>query len=79
MVRKQPSLENEVSGQVETETGDRLLSSTVNDSSADLARLDESGITPEHWKSCSSRAWRYFTDAYDLFIIGVAIHLIKTE
>ena len=30
-------------------------------------------------KSCSSRAWALFTDAYDLFIIGVVISILKDE
>jgi PHS family inorganic phosphate transporter-like MFS transporter len=45
----------------------------------DLAQLDESGITPEHWKILFISGMGFFTDAYDLFIIGVAMHLIKAE
>jgi MFS family permease len=45
----------------------------------DLARLDESGITAEHWKIMFISGMGFFTDAYDLFIIGVAMHLIKAE
>ncbi len=43
----------------------------------DLARLDESHITREHWKIMFISGMGFFTDAYDLFIIGVAMHLIK--
>ena len=45
----------------------------------DLARLDESGITAEHSKILFISGMGFFTDAYDLFIIGVAMHLIKDE
>jgi MFS family permease len=47
--------------------------------SHDLAALDESGITPQHWKIMFISGMGFFTDAYDLFIIGVAMHLIKAE
>ncbi len=45
----------------------------------DLARMDESGVTREHWKIMFISGMGFFTDAYDLFIIGVAMHLIKEE
>jgi len=45
----------------------------------DLARLDESGITAEHSKILFISGMGFFTDAYDLFFIGVAMHLIKDE
>jgi MFS family permease len=45
----------------------------------DLARLDDSGVTREHWKIMFISGMGFFTDAYDLFIIGVAMHLIKAE
>jgi PHS family inorganic phosphate transporter-like MFS transporter len=45
----------------------------------DLARSDDSGITPEHWKIMFISGMGFFTDAYDLFIIGVVMHLIKTQ
>jgi len=50
--------------------------STADD---DLARLDQSGITAEHWKILFISGMGFFTDAYDLFIIGVVMHLIKDE
>ena len=46
-------------------------------SADDLAQLDDSGITREHWKIMFISGMGFFTDAYDLFIIGVAMHLIK--
>ncbi len=44
-----------------------------------FADADDSGITPEHWKIMFISGMGFFTDAYDLFIIGVAMHLIKGE
>jgi MFS family permease len=41
--------------------------------------LDESGITPLHWKIMFISGMGFFTDAYDLFIIGVVLTLLKTE
>ena len=52
----------------------------MSDASSDeLARLDESGITREHWKIMFISGMGFFTDAYDLFIIGLAMELIKPE
>ncbi len=52
----------------------------MSDTSADdLARLDESGITREHWKIMFISGMGFFTDAYDLFIIGVVMSLLKDE
>jgi MFS family permease len=45
----------------------------------DFSHLDDSGITREHWKIMFISGMGFFTDAYDLFIIGVAMHLIKAE
>jgi MFS transporter, PHS family, inorganic phosphate transporter len=45
--------------------------------SIDLTRIDDSQITREHWKIMFISGMGFFTDAYDLFIIGVAMHLIK--
>ena len=55
------------------------MSTTINPGSDDLARLDEAGITREHWKIMFISGMGFFTDAYDLFIIGVVMHLIKGE
>lgn len=44
-----------------------------------LAQLDESGVTRQHWKIMFISGMGFFTDAYDLFIIGVAMSLIKGE
>jgi MFS transporter, PHS family, inorganic phosphate transporter len=44
-----------------------------------LARLDEAKITPLHWKIMFISGMGFFTDAYDLFIIGVVMSLLKSE
>jgi PHS family inorganic phosphate transporter-like MFS transporter len=44
-----------------------------------LAQMDSSKITPLHWKIMFISGMGFFTDAYDLFIIGVVMSLLKTE
>ncbi len=47
--------------------------------SDDLARYDASEVTPEHRRIMFISGMGFFTDAYDLFIIGVVMHLIRAE
>ncbi|HEX3467420.1 MAG TPA: MFS transporter [Candidatus Elarobacter sp.] len=47
--------------------------------SSGFTDLDESGITPLHWKIMFVSGMGFFTDAYDLFIIGVVLTILKTE
>lgn len=42
-----------------------------------FAELDNSGVTRFHWKIMFVSGMGFFTDAYDLFIIGVALTLLK--
>src|ERR1700744_2340785 len=44
-----------------------------------LARLDDSQVTSVHWKIMFISGMGFFTDAYDLFIIGVVMALLKSE
>ncbi|MBV8491294.1 MAG: MFS transporter [Candidatus Eremiobacteraeota bacterium] len=44
-----------------------------------FAELDKSGITRFHWMIMFVSGMGFFTDAYDLFIIGVALTLMKEE
>ncbi len=44
-----------------------------------LAQLDAAGVTGFHWKVMFISGMGFLTDAYDLFIIGVAMELIKEE
>jgi MFS transporter, PHS family, inorganic phosphate transporter len=47
--------------------------------SADLERFDAAKVSAEHWKIMFISGMGFLTDAYDLFIIGVAMHLIQAE
>jgi PHS family inorganic phosphate transporter-like MFS transporter len=44
-----------------------------------LARMDDSRITRQHWKIMFISGMGFFTDAYDLFIIGVVMSILKEE
>jgi MFS family permease len=44
-----------------------------------LARMDVSKITPQHWKIMFISGMGFFTDAYDLFVIGVVMSILKDE
>jgi MFS transporter, PHS family, inorganic phosphate transporter len=44
-----------------------------------LAELDEAATSREHWKILLTSGMGFFTDAYDLFIIGVAATMIVSE
>jgi MFS family permease len=44
-----------------------------------LAQMDEAETSGEHWKILLTSGMGFFTDAYDLFIIGVATSLIQSE
>jgi PHS family inorganic phosphate transporter-like MFS transporter len=41
--------------------------------------MDASEVTPLHWKIMFISGMGFFTDAYDLFIIGVVMALLKSE
>ena len=57
------------------------MSATADTSDhADLLRqLDDSAITRTHWKIMFISGMGFFTDAYDLFIIGVVISILKNQ
>lgn len=44
-----------------------------------LQRMDESKVTKVHWKVMFISGMGFFTDAYDLFIIGVVMAILKDE
>jgi MFS family permease len=44
-----------------------------------LLRMDDSKITKQHWKIMFISGMGFFTDAYDLFIIGVVMSILKDE
>lgn len=43
---------------------------------AGLAALDETGVTRYHWRTVLTSGMGFFTDAYDLFIIGTVTTLL---
>ena len=44
-----------------------------------LAQMDEAKLSSQHWKILFISGMGFFTDAYDLFIIGVVMALLKNE
>jgi MFS transporter, PHS family, inorganic phosphate transporter len=44
-----------------------------------LARLDEAKTSALHWKIMFISGMGFFTDAYDLFIIGVVMEMLKQQ
>ena len=55
-----------------------MTDATMNETDI-LARMDDSGITRQHWKIMFISGMGFFTDAYDLFIIGVVMSILKDE
>jgi PHS family inorganic phosphate transporter-like MFS transporter len=48
-----------------------------NSTTSEFAEMDSAGITGHHWKIMLISGMGFFTDAYDLFIIGVVMALLK--
>jgi MFS transporter, PHS family, inorganic phosphate transporter len=55
------------------------MADTRNSGADVLARMDDAKLTRLHWKIMFISGMGFFTDAYDLFIIGVVMALIKDE
>jgi PHS family inorganic phosphate transporter-like MFS transporter len=56
------------------------MTDAASSQSADvLAQMDSAKITPHHWKILFISGMGFFTDAYDLFIIGVVMALLKEQ
>jgi MFS transporter, PHS family, inorganic phosphate transporter len=55
-----------------------MSDATINETDI-LSRMDDSKITKQHWKVMFISGMGFFTDAYDLFIIGVVISILKDE
>ena len=55
-----------------------MTDATMNETDI-LARMDDSEITRQHWKIMFISGMGFFTDAYDLFIIGVVMSILKDE
>lgn len=45
----------------------------------DFSKQDEAEVNPEHWKIMFISGMGFFTDAYDLFIIGVVMAILKEQ
>jgi len=44
-----------------------------------LAQLDRAETNREHWRILLTSGMGFFTDAYDLFVIGVVVSILKNE
>ena len=55
------------------------MATKTADQSELLKQLDSSKITKLHWKIMLISGMGFFTDAYDLFIIGVVMAILKNE
>jgi MFS transporter, PHS family, inorganic phosphate transporter len=53
------------------------MANATSDSADTLRALDDSTVTAQHWKILFISGMGFFTDAYDLFIIGVVMSLLK--
>src|ERR1700723_1883365 len=51
----------------------------INTRQSDFSEMDNAGVSKEHWKILFISGMGFFTDAYDLFIIGVVMALLKQE
>lgn len=45
----------------------------------DFSQMDHAGVSREHWKIMFISGMGFFTDAYDLFIIGVVMVLLRQQ
>jgi MFS transporter, PHS family, inorganic phosphate transporter len=48
-----------------------------NTAPSDFAEMDNAGISSQHWKIMLISGMGFFTDAYDLFVIGIVMALVK--
>lgn len=62
-----------------SKTKARAKTNNIRSAEAALAELDEGQATAFHRRVLLTSGLGFFTDAYDLFIIGIAMALIKTE
>jgi MFS family permease len=53
------------------------MATPIDAKPSDFAEMDNAGISKEHWKIMFISGMGFFTDAYDLFIIGVVMALLK--
>src|ERR1700760_1791654 len=53
------------------------MATSISADKSDFSEMDNAGISKEHWKIMFISGMGFFTDAYDLFVIGVAMSLLK--
>ncbi len=53
------------------------MANSATAGTSDFSEMDNAGISKEHWKIMFISGMGFFTDAYDLFIIGVVMSLLK--
>ena len=53
------------------------MATAIDTRQDDFSEMDNAGISKEHWKIMFISGMGFFTDAYDLFIIGVVMALLK--
>jgi MFS transporter, PHS family, inorganic phosphate transporter len=58
---------------------DHAIPASPASASGGFEELDESGVSRFQWKIMFVSGMGFFTDAYDLFVIGIVVYLLKTE
>src|SRR5208283_1407094 len=58
---------------------EEVMTVTVSAGAGVLERMDEAKLSRLHWQIMFISGMGFFTDAYDLFIIGVVMALLKEE
>jgi MFS family permease len=53
------------------------MATAIDTRKDDFSEMDNAGVSKEHWKIMFISGMGFFTDAYDLFIIGVCMSLLK--
>jgi PHS family inorganic phosphate transporter-like MFS transporter len=53
------------------------MATTSDTKRTDFSEMDNAGISKEHWKIMFISGVGFFTDAYDLFVIGVVMALLE--
>jgi hypothetical protein len=53
------------------------MGQVIDTTQSDFSEMDNASISKEHWKIMLISGMGFFTDAYDLFVIGVVMSLLK--
>src|ERR1700684_1472054 len=53
------------------------MATSIDTATSEFAEMDNAGISSRHWKIMLISGMGFFTDAYDLFVIGVVMTLLK--